>query len=106
MSTNQKFTHKLIAATAKEMAAAWYEEAAHDNQFYAFYPSQKKFMKREWHRFVEAARLTLSKMLGFSTTPDYMKEEIFDALIKHSEMPGNIDLRIAKDLTPPTVSIN
>jgi hypothetical protein len=95
MSTNQKFTHVLLAETAKEMAACFYEEAAHDDTFYKFYPSQKKFIRREWHHFVESARLTLSRMLGMSTTPEWEKEQIFDALLKHASAPGNIDRRVA-----------
>lgn len=98
MSTNKKFAHELVAETAKEFAAAWYEEAAHDNTFYAYYPSQKGFIKREWFRFVEAARKHLALMLGMSATPEHQKEQIFDALVKHSSLPGNVDPRVAKTL--------
>lgn len=98
MSTNKKFAHELVASTAKEMAACWYEEAAHDNQFYEFYPSQKKFIKREWHRFVEHARKTLAGMLGSSVVAEWQKEQIFEALIKHASLPGNIDKRVAKQM--------
>lgn len=95
MSTNQKFAHKLLAETAKDMAAAFYEELAHDNEFYKFYPAQLNFIKYEWHRFVEPARQTLSRMLGMSTTPEWQKEQIFEALIQHASLPGNVDKRIA-----------
>lgn len=98
MSTKTKYAHKLLAETAKEFAAAWYEEAAHDNDFYRFYPSQKGFVKREYYRFIEAARLQLSKMLGMSTVTEFQKAEIFEALIKHSEIPGNIDRRVAAQM--------
>lgn len=104
MSTNQKFTHKLIAATAREFAGAFYEEAAsNDNDFYKYYPNQRFFIRREWKRFVEVARKQLTAMLGMSTTPEWQKEEIFEALIKHSEMPGNIDPRVAEQVTKPMV---
>ena len=107
--TGQKLAHELLAETAKEMAAVFYEEIAHDNDFYHFYPDQKKFVKREWHRFVESARLELSKMLGYSTTPEWQKEQIFDALIKHASLPGNIDRRVANKLIAggdkPTLSL-
>lgn len=96
MSTNKKFAHELIAATAKEFAAAWYEEAAHDNEFYKFYPKQKVFIKHEWKRFVDAARKQLALMLGDSAVPEWQKEQIFDALIKHASLPGNMDRRVAK----------
>ena len=93
MSTNKKFAHKLLAETAKELAGAFYEEAAHDDTFYSYYPDQKKFIKREWHRFVETARLQLSKMLGMPHVSEAEKEQIFAALVKHASLPGNADPR-------------
>lgn len=95
---HKRFAHELIASTAKEFAGAYYEELAHDNEFYAFYPSQKKFIKREWHRFTELARKQLALMLGFSVTPEWQKEQIFEALIKHASLPGNVDPRVAKQM--------
>lgn len=101
MASKQKFTHTLIAETAKEMAACWYEEAAHDNDFFHFYPKQVNFVKREWKLFVEPARETLAKMLGNELVPEWQKEQIFDALVKHASMPGNIDRRIVNQMTNP-----
>lgn len=108
MSKKQQFAHELIAATAKEFAGAFYEELALDDAFFSFYPSQKKFIRREWPRFVEAARLQLSKMLGMSHISEFQKEQIFDALLKHSALPGNVDKRIAAKvvsgkITPETL---
>ena len=40
--------HQMIAKCAKELAGAWYENAAHDNQFYSYYPSQQFFIDYEW----------------------------------------------------------
>jgi len=54
--TQQKMAHELVAKTAKEMAAIFYDELAKDNDFYKFYPKQAMFIKREWHRFIDAAR--------------------------------------------------
>lgn len=96
MSTNQKFAHELVASTAKEMAACWYEEAAHDNDFYKYYPKQKVFIKREWHRFIHHARHTLAEMLGNPAVSEWQKEQIHEALLKHASLPGNIDKRAAK----------
>lgn len=98
MSTNQKFAHELVAETAKDMAACWYEEAAHDNEFFKFYPKQKQFINREWPRFIAAAKATLAQMLNLSATPDWQKEQITEALIKHASLPGNIDQRVAAQL--------
>ncbi len=107
-SKKKQFAHTLIAETAKEFAGAFYEEAAHDNEFYKFYPKQRMFIRREWHRFVEAARLQLSKMLGMSHIAEWQKEQIFEALIQHSTLPGNVDERVGQkvlmgEITPETV---
>lgn len=98
MSTHQKLAHELVAATARDMAACWYEEAAHDNEFYGFYPKQKQFINREWPRFIAAAKATLALMLGKPETPEWEKEQIMDALVKHASLPGNIDKRVAAQL--------
>lgn len=87
--------HELVAATAKDMAACWYEEAAHDNEFYAFYPKQKMFINREWTRFIAAAKAQLAVMLGNPMIPEWEREQIADALIKHASLPGNIDRNVA-----------
>jgi hypothetical protein len=98
MSTHKRFAHELIANTAKDMAACFYEEAAHDNDFYRFYPNQKMFIAREWKRFVEHARKQLAEMLGRSDIPEHQKEFIHDALIKHASLPGNTPVRQARQL--------
>lgn len=97
-SAHKKFAHELIATTAKEMAGSWYEEAAHDNEFFAFYPKQKMFINREWPKFIPAAKATLAQMLNFTTTPDWQKDQIMDALVKHASLPGNIDKRVAANM--------
>lgn len=88
----------MVAEVAKEMAACWYEEAAHDNEFYAFYPQQKAFINREWKRFIAAAKATMAQMLGKVETPEWQKEQIMDALVKHASLPGNIDKRVAAQM--------
>lgn len=97
-SPHKKYAHEMVAQTAKEMAGCWYEEAAHDNDFYHFYPKQKMFINREWPRFIQAAKQTLALMLGRASTPEWQKEQITDALIKHASLPGNIDKRVAAKL--------
>jgi hypothetical protein len=98
MSTNQKFAHEMVAGVAREMAGCWYEEAAHDDDFYHFYPNQNKFIKREWPRFIAAAKAQLAIMLGMPEhqVPEWQKEQISDALIKHAGLPGNVDRRVAR----------
>lgn len=73
-------THKLIAETAKEMAACAYEECAKKNDFYKAYPSQKAFVSRHWKNFVGFARSTLASMLAMNHVDDSTKEQIADAL--------------------------
>lgn len=101
-----KLAHEMVAETAKEMAGAWYEEAAHDNEFYKFYPKQKMFINREWHRFIPAAKNTLAIMLGRESTPEWQKDAIADALIKHASLPGNIDPRVVHQLTPTITGLD
>ncbi len=95
MSTHKKFAHEMVANVAKEMAATFYEDLAHDNDFYAFYPKQQEFIKREWQRFLPMAKQQLTLMLGDSVVAEWQKEQIFEALVKHSSLPGNIDPRVA-----------
>ena len=95
---HQKLAHELIASTAKAMAASFYEDLAKDNEFYKFYPKQKMFINREWPRFIAAAKATLALMLGRTDTPEWQKEQIHDALVKHASLPGNIDKRVAAQL--------
>lgn len=78
--------HFLIAKTAQECAAEWYESAAHDNDFYNRYPSMEIFVKRKWHLYIQAARQALGKMLG-GNFPDSLKKEIHEALIADRQLP-------------------
>lgn len=101
---NKKFAHELIAKTAEEFAGAWYEEAAHDDTFYHYYPSQKMFIKREYWRFIDTAKQQLALMLGREDVAEWEKEQIFDALVKHASLPGNMDRRVvARELDPNIV---
>ena len=93
-----KFTHKLIAKTAKEMAACAYEEWAHDDLFYKLWPNQKLFVAKNWKDFVRIARASLAQMLS-GNYPEIMKEEILDALIKDRSLPQGGDTTV----TVPTV---
>lgn len=104
--TNQKMAHELVAETAKQMAGAFYELAASNNDFYKHYPNQQMFIGREYKRFIEVAKRHLSGMLGLVETPEYQKEIIFEALILHSSLPGNMDRRVAAQIAHPSVKID
>ncbi len=82
-----KHAHRLIAKTAKEMAAEWYEESAHSNAFYTHYPDLDLFVAAEWHNFVPKAREILASMLARQDLPLNMKDEIHEALIADRQLP-------------------
>lgn len=81
----QRLCHVLVRATAREMAAALYEELAKDNAFYKTFPSQKKFVARTWGKFIDQARATLAQMLA-QPISDSLKLQIEDALIKDNAL--------------------
>ena len=75
--------HQLVADTAKEMCRCWYEEAAHDNAFYATWPTSDDFLVRRWHMFLQPAVTHLTEMLHPSmhyATTEAQRLEIYDAL--------------------------
>jgi hypothetical protein len=73
--------HKLVAETAKEMAAAVYEELAKRNEWYALNPSQKAFVEATYGSLIEQARQVLANMLASNSVPLEQKEAIFEALV-------------------------
>jgi hypothetical protein len=68
-----QITHKLVRATAIEMAGALYDELMRDNRLYAewkaAYPAldamaiEAAFIEMMWPRLIERARATLASML-------------------------------------------
>lgn len=72
--------HYLIAKTAKEMAAALYEEQAKDDVFYSKFPSRRNYVRLVWPELVNAARSTLVDMLAAPHIHETMKQEILEAL--------------------------
>lgn len=94
--THQKLAHELVAETAKGVAGAFYEIAASESDdFYRMYPKEKDFIRKEWSRFIDIAKKQLSAMLGMAHVDENQKAQIFDALIKHASLPGNIDKRVS-----------
>jgi hypothetical protein len=81
--------HKLLKKTAQEFAGAFYEGAAHDNEFYHYYPKEKAFIAREWGRFVPHARQILAQMLDRADVSLHEKDEILEALIFDRSLPNN-----------------
>lgn len=75
------YTHILIQKTAEEIAGAFYERAASLNaDFYATWPKQRNFIRKNWHSFIPAAREQLTRMLRLDYS-DHVKNEIYEALV-------------------------
>lgn len=89
MRTNDaRMVHKLVKETAMELAGAFYEvTAGKSNEFYAAFPNQKMFIRKEWQKFVMVARNVLGHMLGLQSTPEGQKQQIYDALINDMKLP-------------------
>lgn len=89
--------HKLVAATAIEMAQALFEEFMQDNALYgamkAKYRTEKacrrRFVKQVAPKFLEEARRALSNMLIQEHVSQMAKDEIYEALILDNEMRAN-----------------
>lgn len=79
--------HELVATTAKEMCRCFYEEAAHDNDFYRKWPSTDDFLVKRWHMFIQPAREHLAELLHpskHSMTTQDQRDIIHEALLKNA----------------------
>ena len=93
----QKICHKLVAETAKAIAAEVYEVLAGNNRFFKQYPTMKKFINSCWGDFIGDARKSLAVMLRAKPNSDprapveyyysqHIRDEIEEALIQEGEM--------------------
>ena len=93
---NRHHCHKLIRATAQDMAGAVFDEMCSlNNRGYAQLKANNpgktssqlraRFIIKMWPKLVEDARTTLAQMLG-GTYDEKLKAEISDALIKDNEL--------------------
>lgn len=79
--------HQLVAQTAKEMCRCFYEEAAHDNDFYRKWPTSDDFLFYRWQSFVQPAREHLAELLDpskWSLTTEDQRAQIHEALLKNA----------------------
>lgn len=83
----QKTVHRLIAETAKEIAAAAYEDLVRDDMFYRAWPRQRHFVIKKWATFIPAARDSLIEILK-GNHPQPMKDEIMEALLLDRSLPN------------------
>lgn len=101
----QKVVHKLIAKTAKEIAAEVYEVLASNDRFYRTYPNVRRFVAKNWRHFIGDARKSLTVIMAAESPdgtpqhvvylyPQIMRDEIFEALILEGEQkaPPPVDL--------------
>ncbi len=86
-TTSGAMCHELIAKLAKEIAEKSYDSFASDNTFYKMYPNAKRYVSKEWGRFVPEARDILAKMLGMKHISIEQKEVIADALMLDRTLP-------------------
>lgn len=82
----------LIEKTAIEFAAVWYDIARTNNQvdaaFIKKWPTQRKFAKAKFEKFIEPALKHLTSLLGRSDIPDIMKKEVYDAIMERNNDPA------------------
>lgn len=86
LASKPKYCHNIVMRTAKDLAGAFYEDAARDNDFYFFFPKQRQFIEREWWRFIPLAKDKLVDCLASIGLADVAKEDIADALIKQKHL--------------------
>ncbi len=86
-TSNGAMCHALIAKVAKGIAGKMYDKFAGNDEFYKMFPSESKYIEKEYGRYVKEARATLAKMLTLSTVIDTDKEEIMDALLLDRSLP-------------------
>lgn len=82
-----KYTHKLIAKVAQELANEAYEELSHRNQFYKDNPNRGRFVRRYWGFFIPLAREALGGMLASPNVAESQRVVIMDALFKDRSLP-------------------
>jgi hypothetical protein len=90
--------HRLVAATAVEMAQELFEVYARENDIYRSLirggqvtekAARKRFVKRVAPKFLEEARKALSQMLIQEHVSQMAKDEIYEALILDNDMRAN-----------------
>lgn len=90
---SQKVIHWRIAKTAKALAAAAYEELAHEDAFYRAHRSMAHYVAKNWRHYIPFARRALVAILAKDYSHaialgtynaqgvDDMKAEIYECLL-------------------------
>ena len=74
-----KVVHNLLAETAKAIAHEAYESLAHDNAFYAEWPTVDAYVARNWTLHLPEVRAQFVKILS-GDYPEEMKQPIYEAM--------------------------
>lgn len=90
--TKQVVAHALVAEVARGIAAEFYEIAAKDDKFFKLWPNQEEWITAAAPKGVEKAREVLAAMLANSMTPEWQKEQIYEALCLDGELPRHAGL--------------
>lgn len=80
----------LIEKTAGELAGVWYE-IGRGQGMTSKWKTPKTYARANLEQFIPVAIKHLLEILGNPSTPDLMKQEIYDALIERANDP---DLKI------------
>lgn len=91
----RKFTHHLVAATAKEITAEFWDQmctGAKTNgrvhpdtqrralEFRANFPDQAAYVESQWPKFIDTAKAAMAMLLGKPGFSEVAKAEIKEAL--------------------------
>jgi hypothetical protein len=87
-----KVVHNLLADTAKAIAHEAYESLAHDNAFYAEWPTVQSYVNANWRIHLPEVRAQFVKILT-GDYPDAMKEPIYEAMVIDGSMRNRHDRR-------------
>jgi hypothetical protein len=74
-----KIVHNLLAETAKAIAKEAYESMAHNNAFYAEWPTVGSYVHANWTLHLPEVRAQFVKILA-GDYPDAMKQPIYEAM--------------------------
>ncbi len=88
----QVHAHVLVVRTAREIAAAVYEELAKNDSWYAANPDRADFVARTHGALIAQARQALAGMLRSLTVDEGQKELIAEALLRDSTLRGGRDV--------------
>lgn len=91
--TPPRHCHKMVREVAQGIAAAFWEMAASDNNFYKIWPKQKDYARLKWGMFVDEGRQTMGELLGRSDVSETEKARIYDVLqMDAAARGGNVQM--------------